>query len=50
MFTAMRLSTSQLQLLRKILVFYSHHHMSERNPQKRDIDAILDKISEGIHD
>tara|TARA_S200002703_G_C3750830_1_gene231002 strand:+ start:560 stop:703 length:144 start_codon:yes stop_codon:yes gene_type:complete len=44
----MRFHTSELLMLRKILVFYMHHHMSARNPQQKDIESILDKITEGL--
>lgn len=38
------LTTSEQLLLKKILVFYMHHHMSLKNPQYNDVNRILDKI------
>ena len=38
------LTTSELLMLKKILVFYMHHHMSLSNPQYNDVNQILDKI------
>ena len=35
-------------MLRKIVVFYRHHHMSAANPQQKEVDNILDKISKDI--
>lgn len=38
------LTSSELLLLKKILVFYMHHHMSLNNPQYEDVNQIIDKI------
>ena len=38
------LTVSEQLLLKKILVFYMHHHMSLKNPQYNDVNRILDKI------
>ncbi len=38
------LTASEHLLLKKILVFYMHHHMSLKNPQYNDVNRILDKI------
>jgi hypothetical protein len=42
------LTTDEKRFLRQILIFYRHHHMSARNPQQREVDLILDKISKDI--
>jgi len=42
------LNTTDLLLLRKIIVFYMTHHMSAKNPQYKDIEQILDKITYSI--
>jgi hypothetical protein len=42
------MTQSELTLLRQIVVFYRHHHMSASNPQQREVDLILDKISKDI--
>lgn len=39
-----QLTTSELLLLKKILVFYMHHHMSLSNPQYNDVNQLIDKI------
>ena len=44
----MELTTSEYQLIRKIVLFYQNRHMSARNPQWSDINAILDKITKGL--
>ena len=44
----MNLTTEETRLLRQIVVFYRHHHMSASNPQQREVDLILDKISKDI--
>ena len=38
------LTSAELLLLKKILVFYMHHHMSISNPQYEDVNQIIDKI------
>ena len=38
------LTISEQLLLKKILIFYMHHHMSLKNPQYNDVNRILDKI------
>tara|TARA_B100000524_G_C23471755_1_gene306388 strand:+ start:350 stop:508 length:159 start_codon:yes stop_codon:yes gene_type:complete len=38
------LTSAEVLLLKKILVFYMHHHMSLKNPQYNDVNQILDKI------
>lgn len=45
----MDLSNEQARLLRQVVVFYRHHHMSASNPQQKDIDLILDKITRDIN-
>ena len=45
---AMNLTTEQARMLRQIVVFYRHHHMSASNPQQCEVDLILDKIGEDI--
>ena len=42
------MTREQLTLLRQIVVFYRHHHMSASNPQQYEVDLILDKIGEDI--
>ncbi len=42
------MTQSELTLLRQIVVFYMHHHMSAVNPQQCEVDVILDKISKDI--
>ena len=44
----MELTSEQKHLLRSVVVFYRHHHMSASNPQQKDIDNILDKIQKDI--
>jgi hypothetical protein len=44
------LTVSEQLLLKKILVFYMHHHMSLRNPQYNDVNQILDKIKARVID
>ena len=44
----MNLTTEQARMLRQIVVFYRHHHMSAANPQQCEVDLILDKIGEDI--
>ena len=44
------LTSAEALLLKKILVFYMHHHMSLRNPQYNDVNQILDKIKSGVID
>lgn len=44
----MRFHTAELLMLRKILVFYMQHHMSASNPQIKECESILDKITEGL--
>jgi hypothetical protein len=41
----MKLSHEERLFLKTILIFYRHHHMSAVNPQQKDVDSILDKIS-----
>jgi|TARA_X000001388_G_scaffold72493_1_gene63214 hypothetical protein len=41
-------NTADLLMIRKIIVFYMHHHMSASNPQIKDVEIILDKITEGL--
>jgi|TARA_B100001094_G_scaffold293610_1_gene313602 hypothetical protein len=43
-----KLHTTDLLLIRKIIVFYMTHHMSAKNPQYKDIEQILDKITYSI--
>ena len=43
-----KLHTTDLLLIRKIIVFYMTHHMSAKNPQYKDIERILDKITYSI--
>lgn len=38
------LTTSELLMLKKILVFYMHHHMSISNPQYEEVNQLIDKI------
>lgn len=45
--TIMNFTAEERLLLQSILIFYRHHHMSSRNPQQKDIDRLLDKISKG---
>ena len=45
----MNLSKEEKRMLREVVVFYRHHHMSASNPQQKDIDAILDKIQRDIN-
>ncbi len=35
---------AEMMLIKKIIVFYMHHHMSMRNPQYEDVNRILGKI------
>ena len=42
------MTREELILLRHIVVFYRHHHMSASNPQQREVDLILDKIGKDI--
>ena len=42
------MTREELILLRHIVVFYRHHHMSASNPQQHEVDLILDKIGEDI--
>lgn len=44
----MKLTQEERQFLKTILIFYRHHHMSAVNPQQKDVDVILDKISKDI--
>ena len=44
----MNLTREETRLLRQIVVFYRHHHMSASNPQQCEVDVILDKIGEDI--
>jgi len=44
----LELTNSEQRLLRQIIVFYRHHHMSASNPQQCEVDVILDKISKDI--
>ena len=44
----MKLSKEELGLLRNMVVFYRHHHMSASNPQQKNVDIVLDKISKDI--
>ena len=44
----MKLTTEESRMLRQIVVFYRHHHMSASNPQQCEVDVILDKISKDI--
>ena len=44
----MNLSKEELGLLRNMIVFYRHHHMSANNPQQKSVDVVLDKISKDI--
>ena len=44
----MNLSQDQKRMLREVVVFYRHHHMSAQNPQQKDIDIIL-KIKDLLH-
>ena len=44
-----QMTREELILLRHIVVFYRHHHMSASNPQQREVDLILDKISKDIN-
>ena len=44
------LTNSEQLLLKKILVFYMHHHMSLKNPQYNDVNRILDKIRIQVND
>lgn len=44
------LTVSEQLLLKKILVFYMHHHMSLKNPQYNDVNRILDKITVQVTD
>ncbi len=44
------LTTSEQLLLKKILIFYMHHHMSLKNPQYNDVNRILDKIRVQVTD
>lgn len=44
------LTVSEQLLLKKILVFYMHHHMSLKNPQYNDVNRILDKIRVQVTD
>ena len=44
------LTISEQLLLKKILVFYMHHHMSLKNPQYNDVNRILDKIRVQVTD
>ena len=46
----MALTKEEKKLLRQIVVFYRHHHMSAKNPQQKEVDVILDKISRDIND
>ncbi len=41
-------NTGDLLLIRKIIIFYMHHHMSASNPQIKDVEIILDKITKGL--
>tara|TARA_R100001163_G_C5062928_1_gene200104 strand:- start:1208 stop:1351 length:144 start_codon:yes stop_codon:yes gene_type:complete len=41
-------NTNDLLMIRKIIIFYMHHHMSASNPQIKDVETILDKITEGL--
>ena len=43
-----KMTKEELILLRHIVVFYRHHHMSASNPQQHEVDLILDKIGEDI--
>ena len=45
----MNLSQEQKRMLREVVVFYRHHHMSANNPQQKDIDIILDTIQKDIN-
>ena len=45
----MHLSKEEKRMLREVVVFYRHHHMSATNPQQKDIDIILDKIQKDIN-
>jgi len=45
----MNLSQEQKRMLREVVVFYRHHHMSASNPQQKDIDIILDTIQKDIY-
>jgi len=45
----MKLTKEENRLLRNVVVFYRHHHMSNVNPQQKDIDLILDKITKDIN-
>ena len=45
----MNLSQDQKRMLREVVVFYRHHHMSANNPQQKDIDIILDTIHKDIY-
>jgi hypothetical protein len=45
----MNLSQEQKRMLREVVVFYRHHHMSASNPQQKDIDIILDTIQKDIN-
>ena len=42
------LHTKDRLLLRKIVIFYMTHHMSPSNPQYKEIEAVLDKITDSI--
>jgi len=44
----MNLTQEERIFLKTILVFYRHHHMSALNPQQKDVDTLLDKISKDI--
>ena len=44
------LTISEQLLLKKILIFYMHHHMSLKNPQYNDVNRILDKIKVQVTD
>jgi len=43
------LNTAELLLVRKIIIFYMTHHMGQSNPQFKDVNAILDKITNSIN-
>ena len=43
------LNTTELLLVRKIIIFYMTHHMGQSNPQYKEVNTILDKITDSIN-